>query len=91
MRPGSWKPIEGIQPAVSFEQVERSGDAARTAFAKVGLLMASSDRSRKPLHPTNLHVNKNLFPNDTVQSRLPDPSWLEHWLDSQISFNRLAA
>jgi hypothetical protein len=68
--------------------IERSGDAARTAFAKVGLLMASSGRSRKPLHPTNLHVNKNLFPNDTVQSRLPDPSWLEHWLDSQISFDR---
>ena len=50
--------------------------------------MASSGRSRKPLHPTNLHVNKALFPNDTVQSRLPDPSWLEHWLDSQISFDR---
>mgnify|MGYP001793293027 CR=1 FL=1 len=50
--------------------------------------MASSGRSRKPLHPTNLHVNKALFPNDTVQSRLPDPSWLEHWLDSQIKFDR---
>jgi hypothetical protein len=68
--------------------IDRGGDAARSAFAKVGLLMASSGRSRKPLHPTNLHVNKALFPNDTVQSRLPDPSWLEHWLDSQISFDR---
>jgi len=65
-----------------------SGDAARMAFAKVGLLMASSGRNRKPLHPTNLHVNKTLFPNDTVQGRLPDPSWLEYWLDSQISFDR---
>ncbi len=68
--------------------IERSGDLARTAFAKVGVLMASSGRSRKPLHPTNLHVNTALFPNDTVQSRLPDPSWLEHWLDSQINFDR---
>jgi hypothetical protein len=64
------------------------GDAARIAFAKVGLLMASSQRSGKPLHPTNLHVSKTLFPNDTVQSKLPDPDWLEHWLDSQISFGR---
>ena len=64
------------------------GDAARIAFAKVGLLMASSQRSRKPLHPTNLHVSKTLFPHDTVQSKLPDPDWLENWLDSQISFGR---
>ena len=39
------------------------------------------------MHPTNLHVNKDLFPRDTVQSRLPDPAWLEHWLDSQIQFD----
>ena len=68
--------------------LETFGDSARTAFAKIGLLMASSSRSRKPLHPTNLHVSKQHFPNDTVQSRLPDPGWLEHWLDSQISFDR---
>ena len=43
---------------------------------------------RKPLHPTNLHVNKALFPLDTVQSRLPDPEWLERWLDSQIQFDK---
>jgi hypothetical protein len=64
------------------------GGTARTAFAKVGVLMASSGRSGKPLHPTNLHVNKSLFPNDTVQSRLPDPEWLERWLDEQIRFDR---
>jgi hypothetical protein len=64
------------------------GDAARAAFAKVGVLMASSGRSGKPLHPTNLHVNQSLFPNDTVQSRLPDPDWLEHWLSQQIDFNK---
>jgi hypothetical protein len=68
--------------------IERAGDAARIAFAKVGVLMASSARNRKPLHPTNLHVNKGLFPNDTVQSRLPDPRWLERWLDEQINFDR---
>ena len=64
------------------------GDSARGAFAKVGVLMASSGRSGKPLHPTNLHVNKALFPDDTVQSRLPDPEWLERWLDEQIRFDR---
>jgi hypothetical protein len=64
------------------------GDAARAAFAKIGLLMASSHRSQKALHPTNLHVNRELFPQDTVQSRLPDPEWLERWLDRQIRFDR---
>ncbi len=68
--------------------LERSGDAARAAFSKVGVLMASSGLSGKPLHPTNLHVNRSLFPNDTVQSRLPDPGWLDRWLDQQIRFDR---
>jgi hypothetical protein len=63
------------------------GDTARAAFAKVGVLMASARRTAQALHPTNLHVNKALFPNDTVQSRLPDPAWLERWLDAQIKFD----
>jgi hypothetical protein len=63
------------------------GDNARAAFAKIGVLMASARRTEKPLHPTNLHVNQSLFPNDTVQSRLPDPQWLEAWLDNQIKFD----
>ncbi len=69
--------------------VERMGGEAKLAFAKIGVLMASSGKSRKPLHPTNLHVNKTLFPNDTVQSRLPDPEWLERWLDTQIQFDKV--
>ena len=63
------------------------GDTARAAFAKIGVLMASARRTEKPLHPTNLHVNQALYPNDTVQSRLPDPHWLEAWLDKQIRFD----
>jgi hypothetical protein len=63
------------------------GDTARAAFAKIGVLMASARRTEKPLHPTNLHVNQALYPNDTVQSRLPDPQWLEAWLDKQIRFD----
>jgi len=65
------------------------GDAASSAFAKIGVLMASSRRTDKPLHPTNLHVNQALFPNDTIQSRVPDPEWLERWLDGQIKFDEV--
>ena len=68
--------------------IGEAGDAARAAFAKIGVLMASASRSSKALHPTNLHVNESLFPNDTVQSRLPEPGWLERWLDEQIHFDR---
>jgi len=49
--------------------------------------MASAHRTAQALHPTNLHVNIALFPRDTVQSRLPDPQWLQHWLDGQIQFD----
>ena len=64
------------------------GDTARAAFAKIGVLMASAKRTDKALHPTNLHVNQSLFPRDTIQSRLPDPNWLERWLDEQIRFDK---
>ncbi|MBM3376699.1 MAG: ferritin-like domain-containing protein [Betaproteobacteria bacterium] len=67
--------------------LDQVGDSARSAFAKIGVLMASANRTAKALHPTNLHVNQALFPNDTVQSRLPEPGWLERWLDEQIQFN----
>ena len=67
--------------------MQKFGDEARAAFAKVGVLMASARRTAQALHPTNLHVNAKLFPRDTIQSRLPDPEWLEHWLDKQIQFD----
>jgi hypothetical protein len=67
--------------------IQEVGDAARSAFAKIGVLMASARRTAQALHPTNLHVNKTLFPLDTVQSRLPEPGWLERWLDVQIQFD----
>ena len=63
------------------------GNEARAAFTKVGVLMASARRTAQALHPTNLHVNESLFPRDTIQSRLPNPEWLEHWLDKQINFD----
>jgi hypothetical protein len=63
------------------------GDEARAAFAKVGVLMASARRTAQALHPTNLHVSEKLFPRDTIQSRMPDPAWLERWLDKQIQFD----
>jgi hypothetical protein len=67
--------------------MNKFGDEARSAFAKVGVLMASARRTAQALHPTNLHVSERLFPRDTVQSRLPDPAWLERWLDKQIQFD----
>jgi hypothetical protein len=63
------------------------GDGARAAFSKIGVLMASARRTAQALHPTNRHVNQAMFPNDTVQSKLPDPGWLERWLDQQINFD----
>jgi len=69
------------------QAMQRCGDEARAAFAKVGVLMASARRTAQALHPTNLHVSEKLFPRDTIQSRLPDPKWLEHWLDRQIQFD----
>ena len=67
--------------------IRRHGITAMRAFAKIGVLMTSPLRTAKPLHPTNLHVSRQLFPQDTIQSRLPDPGWLEHWLDRQIRFD----
>ena len=67
--------------------VSEAGDAARAAFSRIGVLMTSARRTSRALHPTNLHVNRMLFPNDTVQSRMPEPGWLERWLDEQIRFD----
>ena len=64
--------------------LERHGDEARIAFTKVGALMTSVRAPAQALHPTNLHVNAALYPRDTVQSRLPDPNWLQPWLERQI-------
>ena len=69
------------------QAISRFGLEAKSAFAKVGVLMASARRTAQAMHPTNMHVNKSLFPKDTVQSRVPDPEWLEHWLDQQIRFD----
>ena len=67
--------------------IQNFGIEAKAAFAKVGVLMASARRTAQALHPTNLHVNKALFPSDTIQSRMPNPQCLEHWLDTQIKFD----
>ncbi|KVO03119.1 ferritin [Burkholderia ubonensis] len=65
--------------------VARHPDDARRAFSKIGVLM-TNPRMNRAMHPTNLHVNKSLFPNDTVNGRLPDPEWLGQWLDGEIRF-----
>jgi len=70
------------------QQGQELAQQARLAFAKIGVLMASAHRTPQALHPTNLHVNKDLFPNDTVQSKVPSPGWLENWLNHQIHFDK---
>lgn len=60
-------------------------DEAKLSFSKIGVLM-TNPRMNRAMHPTNLHVNKALFPNDTVNGRLPDSEWLGQWLDSEIRF-----
>ena len=42
--------------------MQKFGDEARAAFAKVGVLMASARRTAQALHPTNLHVNASAVP-----------------------------
>ncbi len=79
--------LKYLKRAIARTAAEKVNEV-KAGFAKIGLLMASSGRAGKPLHPTNLHVNQSLFPNDTVQSKLPDPAWLERWLDQQIRFDR---
>jgi hypothetical protein len=59
---------------------------AKLAFTKIGFLMTNA-RLNRAMHPTNLHINKSLYPNDTVTGRLPDPGWLETWLDREICFD----
>lgn len=71
-----------------MHQSKEFGANARMAFAKIGVLMASAHRTPQALHPTNLHVNKEMYPQDTVQSKLPSPGWLENWLDNQIHFDK---
>ncbi len=71
-----------------MHQSKEFGASARMAFAKIGVLMASAHRTPQALHPTNLHVNKDMYPLDTVQSKLPSPGWLENWLDNQIHFDK---
>ena len=77
-----------MKRALSVHSKELALQAQR-AFSKIGVLMASAHRTAQALHPTNLHVNKDMFPNDTVQSKLPEPGWLERWLDHQIRFDNV--
>lgn len=67
--------------------IARHGEDAFRAFSKIGVLMTNA-RLNRAMHPTNLHVNKELYPNDTVNGRLPDPAWVEEWLNSEIRFDR---
>lgn len=74
-----------------FEYMERAVSTrcheASLAFTKIGVLMTNA-RLNKAMHPTNLHVNRSLYPHDTVNGRLPDSAWLEEWLTREIGFDR---
>ena len=71
-----------------FDQGELTSQQARVAFSKIGVLMASAGRSSQPLHPTTIPVSTTVQEDlRTVQSRMPEPEWLEHWLNNQIRFD----
>ena len=54
-------------PRALHDRGDQTSLQARQSFAKIGVLMASASRTAQAMHPTNLHVNKALFPNDTVR------------------------
>ena len=64
----------------------KHGNEAKLIFSQIGMLMTNA-RLNKGMHPTNLHVNKELYPHDTVNSKLPDSDWLEKWLSDEIKFD----
>lgn len=74
--------FEYMRRALKMRKVD-----ALDSFTKIGVLMTNA-RLNKAMHPTNLHVNRALYPNDTVNGRLPDPKWLNGWLDEEIHFDR---
>jgi len=69
-----------------FDMGEETSLRARADFSKVGVLMASASRSSQPLHPTTIDAAKE-GDKKSVQSRMPEPEWLEHWLNHQINFD----
>lgn len=81
---------EARHARVYFEYMKRAlqqkGLDAKLAFSKIGILMTNA-RLNKAMHPTNLHVNKEMYPKDTVNDKLPDPGWLEYWLNDEIKFD----
>ncbi len=81
---------EARHARVYFEYMKRAlqkdHDKAALAFSKIGILMTNA-RLNKAMHPTNLHVNQSLYPKDTVNDQLPDPTWLSRWLNDEICFD----
>jgi hypothetical protein len=60
--------------------INKFGDEAKAAFAKVGVLMASARRTAQALHPTNLHVNKSCSRATPSRAACPTPSgWSTGW------------
>ena len=76
--------VGGAELRVPGGRTEHLGAAAQIALDQRRHV---ARRTAQALHPTTLHVNVSLHPRDTVQSRLPDPGWLEAWLDRQIRFD----
>ena len=68
--------------------IERTGDEAKRAFAKIGVLMASARRAGKPLHPTNLHVNQRTVPARHRPEPAAGPGVARALARPQIHFDR---
>jgi hypothetical protein len=78
--------IKTIYETLARDEARHGGAYLRYMKRAMGRF-GDEARAAQALHPTNLHVNEKLFPRDTIQSRMPNPEWLEHWLDKQIQFD----
>ncbi|GIR48649.1 MAG: hypothetical protein CM15mP58_07460 [Burkholderiaceae bacterium] len=60
----------------NMEKTLKTLNSPQFAFFKNRSFKGSAkDTQKGPFYPKNLHVKKSLFPNDTVQSPLPEPGW----------------
>ncbi len=82
-RGAPWRRVPALHEARDRARRRRGEARVREDRRADGELVAHP-QAAAPDQPAR---EQRLFPRDTVQSRLPDPAWLERWLDEQIRFD----